>query len=101
MRCGGERSGCISEVMEIHEYESACEGGVGCVCRGWRVGGLIVELVTYWGKEGGGCADPWAQKRSEPGLTGEPVPSLAGCVTSGRSLSLSNLSPLLYTDQRQ
>ena len=35
------------------------------------------------------------QKGREPGLAGEPVPSLAGCVTSGRSLSVSHSSPLV------
>lgn len=42
----------------------------------------------------GGRAAPWAQKDREPGPAGEPVPSLAGCVTSGSSLSVSHSSPL-------
>lgn len=35
------------------------------------------------------------QKGREPGLAGKPVPSLAGCVTSGISLSVSHSSPLV------
>ena len=43
----------------------------------------------------GGMAASWVQKGQEPGRAGEPVPSLAGCVTSGRSLSVSHSSPLV------
>lgn len=73
---------------------------MGCICR-W---GAIVEQVTYWGK-GSGEGDRgkrWAVSQAQKqGSVGKPVLSLAGCVTSGRPLSLSDSPPLFTTDQLQ
>lgn len=38
VRCGGQRSECVSKGVEIHKYGSAGEGGVGVYVGGRRVG---------------------------------------------------------------
>lgn len=53
------------------------------------------EPVTYWVEQGWGMGSTTGPKEGvRPGRRG--CKSLAGCVTAGRSLSLPDLSPLLY-----